>query len=248
MTSWLILVFGGIAYWSFLMAILYLVGFVGNIIVPRSIDVGPEASFGTAVAIDLLLIAVFAIQHSVMARPAFKKWWTTKVPDSMERSTYVLFSSSAFGLMFWFWRPIPDTVWHIDSLIGAYLLTGLFWLGWLTALTSTFLINHFDLFGLRQARLGAQGRRPEPIAFTTSGFYRHVRHPINLGFLIAIWAATHMTVGHLVFSVTMTAYILVATHFEEQDLMAIHGDEYREYKRKVPMLIPTGRRSLPSKQ
>lgn len=230
--------YGGIAYWSFVMAILYLVGFIGNILVPRSIDVGPEVPSGLAATIDLALIVLFAVQHSVMARPGFKKWWTNKIPEPIERSTFVFFTTSVFGLMFWFWRPIPVIVWHVDEQTAALALDGLFWLGWVIALVSTFLISHFDLFGIRQVRVASKGIPYEAPRFTASSLYRYVRHPINLGFLIAIWATPHMTVGHLIFSVSMTIYIIGATILEERDLIDVHGDEYRAYRKKVPMLIP----------
>lgn len=233
-----ILVYGVFAYAGFVGAILYLVGFVGNFVVPRSIDVGPHASVGTAAAVDLILIGLFGIQHSVMARPMFKRWITRLIPRSAERSTFVLATACVFGAMYWFWRPIPSTVWQVESTAFKVFLVAVFFSGWLTALVSTFLINHSDLFGLRQVRLASRGLPYRPVGFSTRGLYRFVRHPINLGFIIAIWAAPEMTVGHLLFSIAMTLYILIATPLEERDLERMHGDSYRSYKQEVPMLLP----------
>lgn len=240
-----ILIYGIFAYGTFVAAILYLVGFLGNVVVPKSIDAPPGAASGNLaqdLAVDLLLILAFSVQHSGMARRQYKKWVTRFVPHSAERSTYVLATSIVFGLLFWFWRPIPDTVWQVESDVLEHVLVGLFWLGWLIALVSTFAINHFDLFGMRQVVLASRRQPYEPLEFTETGPYRYVRHPINLGFLIAVWAAPHMTFGHLIFSIALTVYILAATRLEERDLVAAHGERYRRYRERVRMLVP-GRRS-----
>jgi protein-S-isoprenylcysteine O-methyltransferase Ste14 len=195
----------------------------------------------SSVLVDTLLLLVFAVPHSVMARPAFKRWWTQFIPPSVERSTYVLVSSLALWLLFWQWRPIPGLVWDVTSPVGRWLLVAVFWLGWATVLVSTFLIDHFDLFGLRQVYLHATGRSYTPVAFRTSGLYRYVRHPIMLGFLLAFWATPMMTLGHLLFAVATTAYIVIALQLEERDLVGHHGDQYRAYRKQAGMLLPLPR-------
>jgi protein-S-isoprenylcysteine O-methyltransferase Ste14 len=241
----LILGYGVLCYLIFLGSFLYAIGFVGNLVVPKSIDSGPEVPLAEAVAVDLFFLSLFAVQHSVMARPAFKQWWTTFVPPPVERSTYVLFSSLLLGLLFWRWQPIPAVVWHVVPLAGRWLLDGVFWLGWLIAFSSTFLIDHFDLFGLRQVYLCAVGRPYRPIDFKTPGLYRFVRHPLMMGFLIAFWATPAMTGGHLLFAATTTAYILLALRFEERDLETIHRERYRAYRRQAGMLLPFARLKKP---
>lgn len=238
MNRFLTLGYGALSYVIFLAAFLYAIGFVGNLVVPRSIDHGVEASIGEAVAVNVLLLGLFAVQHSVMARPAFKRWWTRLVPESIERSTYVLLSSLVLLLMFWQWRTMPAVFWNVTWPPGRIGLQVLFWLGWATVLASTFMINHFDLFGLRQVYLAW---RAEP--YTDTGFrapllYRVVRHPLMLGFIIAFWAAPTMTAGHLLFALATTGYILIALQLEEHDLIAALGDQYRQYRRRVPLLIP----------
>lgn len=213
------------AYGLFLAVFLYLIAFVGNLGVPRSVDVGPAAAPATAFAVDLLLIALFGLQHSVMARPAFKRWVTRFVPAPIERSTFVLAGSLVLALLFWQWRPLAGTVWRADGGI-AVLLWSLCALGWATVLLSTFLINHFDLFGLRQSWLHLLDRPLVPLKFRTTLLYRLVRHPIMLGFLLAFWFTPHMTVGHLLFAAGMTVYILVGVHFEERDLVRSLGKDY----------------------
>jgi methanethiol S-methyltransferase len=238
MAQTLTLVYGLLAYTSFLVAFLYAIGFVGNIGVPKSIDSGPTVSLIEALVTNVLLLTLFAVQHSVMARPAFKRWWTRIVPKQIERSTYVLLASSILLLLFWQWRPIAGVVWDARSTMLGTILLGLFGVGWLVVLLSTFMINHFDLFGLRQVVLYFQRRPYTPVSFVTRGLYKIVRHPIMLGFLIAFWATPVMTAGHLLFSVVTTAYILVAIQLEEHDLIAADRATYERYRRETPMLIP----------
>ena len=233
--------FGLAAYVIFLFSFLYAVGFVGNFIVPKSIDSGVDTNLVTAVVIDLLLLGAFAIQHSVMARPAFKAAWTRLVSPSIERSIYVLVSSLLLLLLFWQWRPLPQTIWEAHGVASAVLMA-LFWLGWLVVLLSTFMISHFDLFGLRQVLLNMQGKAYTLPPFTKRGFYRFVRHPIMIGFIVAFWAAPAMTLGHLIFALATTGYILIGIQFEEHDLANALGDAYRQYRDKVPMLLPWPRK------
>ncbi len=234
------LVYGIVSYIIFLASFLYAIGFVGNFIVPKTIDSAPSASFPESLVIDLVLLGLFAVQHSVMARPGFKAVWTKIVPRSVERSTYVLISSLLLALICWQWQAIPAVVWDVSSPPLKALLYAIFALGWLILLLSTFMINHFDLFGLRQVYLRMSGLDYTPLSFTQRGLYKFVRHPIMLGFVIAFWAAPHMSVGHLVFSVATTAYILIGIAFEERDLMKYHGADYGAYREHVPMLFPTG--------
>ncbi|HET9480341.1 MAG TPA: isoprenylcysteine carboxylmethyltransferase family protein [Candidatus Polarisedimenticolia bacterium] len=230
-------VYGVGCYAIFFCTFLYAIGFLGNIAVPRSIDSAPAGPLWESALIDALLLGLFALQHSIMARNWFKAWWTRFVPAPVERSTYVLFSSLAMILMFWQWRPLGGVIWDVANPTGRGLLTGMFLAGFLIVLVTTFLINHFDLFGLRQVWLYLRGRQYTALGFQTPGPYRLVRHPLYIGWMCAFWAAPTMTAGRLIFAVTTTAYILVAIYFEERDLMRDHA-EYREYRRRVPMLVP----------
>jgi protein-S-isoprenylcysteine O-methyltransferase Ste14 len=232
------LAYGLVCYLLFLAIFLYAIGFVGNLVVPKSIDSGPQVPLAEALALDFLLLALFALQHSVMARPGFKRWWTRLVPVPVERSTYVLVSSLLLGLLFWQWRPIPGVVWDIQQPLALAALWGLFSAGWVIVLVSTLLIDHFDLFGLRQAVFYATGKPYSPPLFRVAAFYRVVRHPIMLGFIVAFWATPVMTWGHFLFALMTTVYIIVAVHLEERDLRDAHGRLYEEYQRRVSMLVP----------
>jgi protein-S-isoprenylcysteine O-methyltransferase Ste14 len=235
-------VYGAVSYLVFFVTFLYAIGFVGNLMVPKSIDTGERETFGFALLINVFLLGVFAVQHSVMARPGFKRFWTRFVPKAVERSTYVLLASLALILLFWQWRPMTDVVWSVENKIGIYILWALFFLGWGIVLLSTFLINHFDLFGLRQVYLYQKGEEYTDLDFKMTFLYKLVRHPIMLGFIIAFWATPRMTVGHLVFSGVTTVYILVAIQLEERDSVNAHGAAYEDYRKKVSMLLPLPRK------
>jgi methanethiol S-methyltransferase len=230
--------YGVVAYAAFLVTILYAIGFVSGLVVPKMIDGGDPSPPSVALAINLALMSLFAIQHSVMARKPFKQWWTQFIPKSVERSTYVLLASLSLLLLFWQWRPLPAIVWQIEDPEMVAVITGFSFFGWVIALTSTFLINHFELFGLHQVANNLVGRNMPAPTFRTPLYYNFVRHPIYLGFIIAFWAAPTMSVGHLLFAAVTTAYIFVGILLEERDLVDLFGDNYLDYTRRVSMLVP----------
>ncbi|MGA7810365.1 methanethiol S-methyltransferase [Bradyrhizobium sp.] len=237
------LCYGLVAYLIFFGTFLYAIGFVDGIIVPKTIDVGAARPILEAIVIDIVLLSIFAMQHSVMARQPFKRWWTTIVPTPLERSTYVLLASLALILVFWQWRPIPLVIWRAQEPAAASSLLGLSFVGWFLVLVSSFLINHFELFGVQQVLNHLLGRSSAAPHFKSPLLYKLVRHPIYLGFIVAFWATPLMTAGHLLFAAVTTAYIFVGILLEEQDLVAHYGDQYRQYRRTVGMLIPVLRRS-----
>jgi protein-S-isoprenylcysteine O-methyltransferase Ste14 len=237
-----VLVYGTIAYGAFLATYLYAIGFIGNFAVPRTIDGAPVTGLGTALLINIGLLGAFALQHSIMARPAFKRWFTRYVPKPIERSTYVWFSSLLLIALFVYWQPLGGIVWQVTDPVGRALLYALFASGWLIVLVATFLINHFDLFGLRQVWLYFRGKPYTPLKFGTPWLYRYVRHPLYVGWFLAFWSTPVMSVTHLLFAIATTAYILIAIQFEERDLVSEHGRAYADYRRQVPMLIPGVRR------
>jgi len=230
--------YGLVCYLAFFGTFLYAIGFVGNLIVPKSIDSKPEVSLLTAIIINASLLLVFALQHSIMARPAFKRWWTSIIPEHLERSTYVLLASLCLMLLMWKWQPVSGIVWSTDNETVKSLLLVAYVLGWLIVLASTFLINHFDLFGLRQVWLHFRGKPYTQLPFRIPLFYRFVRHPLYLGFLIAFWSTPVMTIAHFLFAVLTTGYILTAIQFEEKDLLNHFGEKYKNYKQQVAMIIP----------
>jgi methanethiol S-methyltransferase len=238
MSRYIAFVYGLISYAVFFLAFLYAIGFVSGFVVPKSIDTGAIVPTTGALIVNLLLMSLFAVQHSVMARQQFKRWWTQYVPKSVERSTYVLLASLSLLLLFWQWRPMPAIIWEIRNPQIATALTGVSLLGWLIVLTGTFLINHFELFGLHQVANNFTGRSMPQPQFRTPLYYEFVRHPIYLGFIIAFWAAPTMTIGHLLFAGVTTAYIIVGILLEERDLLVLFGDDYRRYKNRVSMLVP----------
>lgn len=234
--------YGVFSYLVFFGTFLFAIGFVGNFGVPRTLDGFAEGPLALGLAIDVGLLMLFAIQHSIMARKWFKERWTQVVPNPVERSTYVLFSSLSLILLFWQWRPLGGAIWAVENPTGILVLRLLFAFGWLLVLVSTFLINHFDLFGLRQVWFYLLGRTEKPTQFVTPGPYKLVRHPLYVGWLFAFWMTPVMTAAHFLFAVATTAYILLAIRFEERDLVREHGETYERYRREVPMLIPFARK------
>ena len=233
------LIYGLVCYVMFLGVYLYAIGFMGNFgIVPKAIDSGADGPLSQAILINLLLLGVFAIPHTIMARPTFKRWWTKMVPEPIERSTYVLVSNLALILLFWQWRPMGGMIWNVENSIGRMILWGLFGLGWLLVLLSTLQINHLDLFGMRQVWLFFRGKPYTAVKLVTPVFYKHVRHPLYVGWIIALWATPAMTAAHLLFAIATTAYILIAIQFEERNLAEAHGEGYIKYRERTPMLVP----------
>ncbi|MEO8152149.1 MAG: methanethiol S-methyltransferase [Rhizobacter sp.] len=236
--------YGVVTYAFFFATFLYMVGFVGNLPLPKTVDSGVVGPVGEAVIVNLLLIGLFGLQHSVMARPAFKRWWTRIVPEPMERSTFVLATTLVLVLLLWQWRPITEPlIWNIEQAAAIIAIKVVFWAGWGVLLLSTFLLNHFELFGLRQVYARLRGQTLPVQQFRTPLLYRHVRHPIYFGFLLSFWATPQMTTGHLLFAIGNTIYILIGIYFEERDLVAHFGDRYRRYREQVNMLLPGPRKA-----
>jgi len=236
-----VFLYGVVSYALFVVVYLYAIGFVGNLMVPKSMDSPAEVPFLKALGVNLLLLAAFAVQHSVMARPWFKRAWTKVVPEPAERSTYVLFSSLALIALFYYWQPLGGVVWNIQNPAARLIMYQLFGLGFGLVLVATFVINHFDLFGLRQVWLYLTGKPYTHLTFRTPLFYRYVRHPLYVGWLMAFWFTPRMTVTHLLFAVMTSAYILIAVRWEEKDLLVAHGERYARYRESVPLLIPASR-------
>jgi protein-S-isoprenylcysteine O-methyltransferase Ste14 len=241
MTRILLLLYGLAGYLLFFAAFLYGIGFVANLQVPKGIDDGVTGPLGTAIAIDVLLLGLFAVQHNVMARPWFKTWWTRIVPQPIERATFVAAASLLLLLLYWQWRPLPDVVWHVDNRVGRGGLWTLYFLGWATMLYSSFVIDHFELFGLKQVWSYWRGREHVTAEFSERSLYRWVRHPLMVGFIVAFWSAPTMTWGRLLFAGVSTAWILIAIQIEERDLLHFLGEPYRRYRERTPMLVPLPR-------
>lgn len=237
------LAYGGVAYVFASAVLVYGIGFIADAFVPKSIDAGSTHGFGPPLVVNLALLGLFGLQHSVMARPEFKERWTRIVPEPIERSTYVLFTGLALALLFWGWQPMPGSIWQVDGLLEPVLWT-VYAAGWLLVLAASAMIDMTDLFGLRQVWAYYRGDEPEPLGFQTPLAYRYIRHPLQAGFLVAFWATPEMTVGHLLFATTMTAYILVAVRLEERDLVADIGEQYEQYRSQVPRFLPLPGRSF----
>src|SRR5262245_12780658 len=238
MGGFLSVLYGVGAYAFFVASVLYMILFAGNIVVPKTIDSGAPGPLAEALVVNTLLLALFGVQHSVMARKGFKRWWTRIVPPAVERSTFVLASSLVLALLLWQWRPIPEIVWAVRDPLGVQVIGAVFWCGWALLFLSSFLINHFELFGLQQTLLRLLGREPSSPEFRTPLLYRYVRHPLYLGFILGFWAAPVMSAGHLLFAIGGTGYILVGIWFEERDMIAHFGARYRAYREQVGMLLP----------
>ncbi len=238
----LFFLYGVFCYLMFLGVFVYAIGFLGNILVPKSLDSAATSPLGEALLINTALLGLFALQHSIMARKGFKKMWTKIIPVEIERSTYVLLTNLIFVLIFWLWEPMGETIWDITNSKAQYIIYGIYAFGWITVLISTFLIDHFDLFGLRQVWLPLIGKKYTNLGFVTPGPYRLIRHPLYLGWLLVFWATPVMTTAHLLFAVATTGYIFIAIWFEEKDLVSIHGRDYAEYKKSVPMILPIGKK------
>lgn len=241
MKKTLVLFYGVFCYLTFLLAFGYLFGFLGNVAVPKSVDSGVSTSVPGAVLVDVMLLALFALQHTVMARPTFKRWWTRFVPRPVERSTYVLLTNITLVLLFWFWQPIDGVVWDVQNGLARAGLYGLFGIGWIIVFVATLQLNHFDLFGLRQVWLYFRGRPYTHLPFEMPLFYKYVRHPLYVGWILAFWATPTMSAGHLLFACVATAYLLIAIQFEERNLLEFHGESYARYRDAVRMLIPVRR-------
>ncbi len=235
--------YGVISHLLFLLVFMYMVGFLSNFIVPKTIDSGTVGSFGLALTINIFLLAIFGLRHSIMARPGFKQWWTATVPKHIERSTYVMISNLLMILLMWQWQPMVGVVWRVENAVGVLILWSLFGIGWFSIVLTSFMINHFDLFGTRQVYLHLLGRDYTQLEFKTRGFYKYTRHPLMVGWLIAFWCTPDMTVGHLVFAIGTTVYILIAIQIEERDLVRFHGEAYENYRRQVSMLVPFKKKS-----
>jgi protein-S-isoprenylcysteine O-methyltransferase Ste14 len=238
----LIFLYGIVSYALGVASLLYLICFIGNMVVPKTIDSTPVVATAPAVLLNLILIGLFALQHSVMARPGFKEYWIGIVPKPAERSTYVLSTALFLALLFWYWQPIPRVVWNVEDAVGKGLLQSLFWLGWAILLASTFMINHFDLFGLRQVYLRLKDQPYRPVPFVQVALYRFVRHPIMLGVLIGCWATPYMSVGHLLFAAAMSGYVFIGIFLEEHDTRQALGERYERYRQETPMIVPLPRR------
>lgn len=234
-------IYGMVSYALGSASLLYLICFVSNIVVPKTIDSTPVGAIAPAVLVDLILVALFAFQHSLMARPGFKERWTRIVPQPAERSTYVLATALVLALLFWQWQPIPGVVWNVENAVGKGLLQGLFWLGWVILYASSFMINHFDLFGLRQVYLRLKSEPYRPVPFVEVALYRFVRHPIMLGLLIGLWATPSMSVGHLLFAAATSVYVFIGIFLEEHDTRQALGERYERYRRETSMIVPLPR-------